>query len=665
MKHSLTLKQVLRNIEQGIVFEADLADDSAYIKIEEYVPFVAFAIHNGHNFSDSLAKKCLLSEDDRLYEEDPHTLDLVAALPIVIGAKDSRYAYDLNRKPKEAIYTMAWGKPVWRELQTPEEKAENLRRHDNFYRLVHAIIQKLEQLFVGVLVFDVHSFNYKRINYPTPVFNVGTKRLKHEAYNKYVAYWIKELNKIKLPNIDVLAEENAAFFGRGYLLNYITYHFDNTLVLATEIKKIYCDESTSQIYPLVMEQLTLQFKRAAINTAGHFIRRQTKLTKRKNNTFLSSNLDKVLLKVDKQLYEIARNFEILNFVNPTNSEGAKRIFFKSRYQKNPEFTYRPMVIDPFEFKRKLYTIPVEKIKDVSQRILYQDVIDSYADKIDIIASIGTDKFMYNSLRYFGEPNSTDISNAEYLLHCSAQIDGQEEANLRDRDVQQYFIKTAADYGFQCKVEISRKTISQVLILNRKKTVRIREGSAFSEKSLHALLEHEIGVHMLSTINSRLQPILIFRLGTPLNTHTQEGLAVLSEYLSGNLSIKRLQTLALRVLSIQMFLKGYDFKRTFHYLMDTADIDQDQAFYMTARIFRGGGFTKDYLYLKGFRDVLRAYKNDEDLIPLLIGKTSLKYRSTIKEMIERKILLPPQYKTRSFLKPVTPDPIIDYILEGLT
>jgi uncharacterized protein (TIGR02421 family) len=297
-------------------------------------------------------------------------------------------------------------------------------------------------------------------------------------------------------------------------------------------------------------------------------------------------------------------------------------------------------------------------------MLYQDVIDSYSDKIDIITSIGTEKSLYNSLRYFGEPDVTDIKNAEYILHSSQSIDEQEEMILNSTDVYHYFKNVINNYGFDCKLEISKKIISKVLNLNHKKTLYIRKDAFFSEKSLRALAEHEIGVHMLTTINSRLQPLHIFRLGTPLNTHAQEGLAILSEYLSGNISVNRLQILALRVLTIAKMLKGFDFKQTFEFLMDTGNLNETQAFYMTARIYRGGGFTKDHLYLKGFKDILNYYNEGNDVMSLLIGKTSLKYQPLIDEMIERKIFLPPKYKTHSFVHPQKPNPIVKYILDSL-
>lgn len=660
----LSIAEIIQRINQSKHFEAECTDSSFQIKIDEYTPFVCFAIHNGHNLRSELKQKCQLSDFERWQEEDPETANFISSLPIVVSASDSRYEYDLNRSEENAIYDQAWGKEVWKQPLTKNEKDVSLKKHRTFYEVVYALIQKLESKFNAVVVYDIHSYNYKRYETATPVFNLGTEKINRKKYARYINFWLKELKKIDLPGIENTTEENDIFKGKGYLLEFITSKFQNTLVFATEVKKVYCNEESGEIYPLVIEELTEQLKKAIINTSAYFAKQKTNLTVKKKNTLLSSELDKDLLKIDNQLFNIAKDFEIISLINPVNIDQARKKFFKNRYQVNPEFIYKQLPINPFEFKRQLYTIPVEKISDISLRILYQDVIDSYADKIDIIASIGTDRFLYNSLRYFGEPEKTDIKNAEYILHSSLSVDEKEELDLNSNDVYHYFKYEIDKYGFQCKLEISKKIISKVLNLNHKKTLYIRKDSFFSEKSLKALAEHEIGVHMLTTINSRLQPLKIFRLGTPLNTHAQEGLAILSEYLSGNISINRLQVLALRVKTIEKMLSGFDFKQTFSYLMDTGLLNETQAFFMTARIFRGGGFTKDHLYLKGFKDILKYYNQNNQIMSLLIGKTSLKYKDVIEEMIERKIFLPPKYKTRSFVQPVEPNPIVKYILNSL-
>jgi hypothetical protein len=86
--------------------------------------------------------------------------------------------------------------------------------------------------------------------------------------------------------------------------------------------------------------------------------------------------------------------------------------------------------------------------------------------------------------------------------------------------------------------------------------------------------------------------------------------------------------------------------------------------MTTRVFRGGGFTKDYLYLRGFRDILRYFAQHGQFDELLIGKTSLQYAGTLREMIERKLLLPPKHKTQAFVNPSNNDVTLNYVVAGI-
>ncbi|HDR67552.1 MAG TPA: flavohemoglobin expression-modulating QEGLA motif protein [Bacteroidaceae bacterium] len=661
----LDINTIIKKIRTEEQFEAYLDDGSLYIRIAEYVPYVCLAVHNGHRIRPDLEQLCLLNDFERWYEEDPNTLDFIYSFPIVIAGMDSRYEYDLNRSPEEAIYDVAWGKQVWKKPLSEEQKALSLKKHAVFYQLLQVLFEKLTADYHSVLAFDVHSYNYRRLDKKCPLFNLGTGGLGTDRYEKNIAFFSKELGKISLPNIDVSVAENVVFSGNGYLLKTIRKNFPDALVLATEIKKVYCNEDTGEIYPIIIEKLSHQLKSAIVNTTADFTLTDLQLKKRKKPGLLSSDIDSALIDVDRQLFKIARDFEILNYVNPVNIDQAKKEFFRSKYIKDPQFRYSQLSINPFEFKRDLYALRVEQIHDISLRLLYQDVIDAYADKIDIIASIGTGKFLYNSMRYFGEPDQTDILNANYILHCSTSADGREEFNLTAEDVKNYFIDVMNGYGFECRIEITGKIIAKVLILNSKKIIRIRKDAMFSEKSLRALSEHEVGVHMLTTINSRLQTLNIFRLGLPRNTRTQEGLAILSEYISGNMSINRLQMLALRVITIDLMLKGNSFCRTFRHIMDTGLMNEEQAFYLVSRIYRGGGFTKDYLYLRGFRDVLRMYNtNNGQFKNLLIGKTSIEYLDLINEMIGRHIFNPPKYRTKSFITPRTPQPIIRYVIDGL-
>ena len=70
-----------------------------------------------------------------------------------------------------------------------------------------------------------------------------------------------KLSNMILPNgIKSTSLVNDTFQGNGFFLKYITTTFPNTLVLATEIAKVYCDEYTGIIYPEVVRSVEEQLK---------------------------------------------------------------------------------------------------------------------------------------------------------------------------------------------------------------------------------------------------------------------------------------------------------------------------------------------------------------------------------------------------------------------
>ncbi|MDW7690514.1 flavohemoglobin expression-modulating QEGLA motif protein [Flammeovirgaceae bacterium SG7u.111] len=660
----LTVDEMIGRIERGITFNAEAKDGSFKLKIEEYTAYICAAVHNGAKLRPDLLENCLLTQQERWYEEDPHTSDFIKDLPIVMEGLDSRYEYDLNREPAQAIYDTAWGKTVWKNAITPQQREVSLQKHEGFYKVLETLVQKIETKFGACLVFDIHSYNHKRWNRDTPLFNLGTVNVDNVRFGKVISKWVSSLGKMEFPDTENETAINDVFFGKGYLLSNLTNKFENTLVLATEVKKVYCDEDSGELYPQMISLIQKQFKGAIHNSVKLFARTHTSLKVVKRSHLLSAELEQNIIDVDRQLFHLVRNFEILYYINPINIESEKKKFFNSKFKVNPTFKYRSLLIDPFEFKSALYNIQVNQILDPEIRQLYQSCINAYADKVDILSSIGTQKFLYNSLRYFGEPNAKDLANAQYLMYSPEPASSKFEENLSDKDAEEIFRQTVAEYGFECKIETVPNLASKALVLNSTKTVRIKKGAKFSEKSVAALAHHEIGVHMVTTINARLQTLNLMRLGMPLNTLTQEGLAVLSEYLSGNVTIKRLKELALRVMAIQLMLQDKDFSQVFAYLVEEGKMDTNAAYYLTARIFRGGGFTKDYLYLRGFRNVLLYYLEGHSLDNLLIGKTSLQYIDTLNSLVERKILLPPKYKTTAYEQPVENSEILNFIISGI-
>jgi Uncharacterized protein conserved in bacteria len=246
---------------------------------------------------------------------------------------------------------------------------------------------------------------------------------------------------------------------------------------------------------------------------------------------------------------------------------------------------------------------VEKINDISIQNMYVDTINSYFDKVDLLANLGTNKFLYNSLRYFGEPSKKDVENANFVLYCP-EFRMEKEGEFNELEVVELFRNSTKDYGFDFDIEISDHIASKALVINSKKKVVIKKGVKFDKRFTKGLIEHEIGVHMVTTMNALKQPLKIFSIGLPVNTLTQEGLAILSEYYSDSINHDRLRELGLRVLAVNMLTSGKSFNETFLTLHEHYNMAPENAFYLTTRVYRGGGFTKDALYLKGLKTILK-------------------------------------------------------------
>ncbi|WP_299679586.1 N-formylglutamate amidohydrolase [uncultured Tenacibaculum sp.] len=250
----LSVQEIIQKITSEEVFEAVSNEYSFTIKIDDYVPYVCGAVHDGHQFRKELWSNCLHTEYDRWYEEDPYTKQMIASHPIVIAGLDSRFEYDLNRAPDNAIYEDAWGKQLWKTPLPSEQKSKSLQKHSAFYEVVHALIHKIEEKFGLCIVYDMHSYNWQRWDREVPTWNLGTSNVDQIRFKQEIESWRAILEKMPLPKgIKSTSKINDTFQGNGYFLKYITQNFKNTLVLATEVAKVYCDELNQIIYPEVVQ----------------------------------------------------------------------------------------------------------------------------------------------------------------------------------------------------------------------------------------------------------------------------------------------------------------------------------------------------------------------------------------------------------------------------
>jgi hypothetical protein len=267
----LSVDQIIAKINKEETFHAVSSDYSFTIKIDEYVHYACGAVHDGHQFRRELWEHCVHSEYERWYEEDPATKEMVKSHPIVIAGMDSRFEYDLNRAPDSAVYDDAWGKKLWHLALPNEMKERSLAKHYNFYKVVHALISKLEEKFGVCIVYDMHSYNWQRWDREVPTWNLGTSNVDNDRFGDCIESWRAILEETPFPTgIPRTSKINDTFQGNGYFLKFITQNFSNTLVLATEIAKIYCDEYKQILFPEVVDAVEVYLRKVVKNHAEAF-----------------------------------------------------------------------------------------------------------------------------------------------------------------------------------------------------------------------------------------------------------------------------------------------------------------------------------------------------------------------------------------------------------
>lgn len=373
-----------------------------------------------------------------------------------------------------------------------------------------------------------------------------------------------------------------------------------------------------------------------------------------------------LFEIDANLDRLVRRIELLSYINPLNIEKEKQRFFSSKYTAEPNFKYPKLKFDPYKLHRLFYSQRLERIKDEKIRQLYQEVIYHYSNMIQCIETIGKGrKFYYNSLRVYGTPMERDVQNARYILHFEdepASLDMEKVYTAEE--ARDYFEDYAKHYDFPLNIKFSTHIAAEAMVSNSSQSLLIKKHIKFSKNQLLTLANHEIGIHLVTTFNGQLQPLKIFSNGLPKNVETQEGLAVFSEYMGGALTLRRLKELAYRVLAADSLIKGYSFADTFDLIHGQYKLNRDEAFSITLRAHRGGGFTKDRLYLSGLRKIYKRYQNEESLDMLLSGKVALADEEMIRYLRTKGLAAPIAHKSLSFQQKLNTNPTLDFILNNL-
>lgn len=250
----------------------------------------------------------------------------------------------------------------------------------------------------------------------------------------------------------------------------------------------------------------------------------------------------------------------------------------------------------------------------------QQTSESWRIATRLLDVLGSHRVTAYSSRLFGRPvellpgnGPTNLDAARHFIDLANELDQElrsiEPGYVLPAEVVQQELQQAVDaffVGHSIRVELDPNLIAKAAASPTR--IRLRTNTGFSEYDRNQLLMHEAFVHTLTGLNGREQPWLkSMARGAPRTTATQEGLATLSEMLSGAMDIERMKRISLRIVAIDRAIHGADFVEVFRFFIASGQSDVD-SFTSAQRVFRGvplsGGaaFTKDTVYLHGLLGV---------------------------------------------------------------
>jgi len=330
---------------------------------------------------------------------------------------------------------------------------------------------------------------------------------------------------------------------------------------------------------------------------------------------ISARSVELLRATSAQILEAQRPIRVLRAL--AWGDDVEHAFFASKGQHLPRPEYR-IPPEVAEVGERFRVLRAQLSGDGAIEGFLRDTCDAFATAARMLAAVGTKDFYYHSVELYGRPASLtadrQTTNLDLAQHFAQVIDSlagaapipspEDEPSLDAEQVvpilAERFARFFPDQGIRVELVdgIAAKAVAGV------DAVRIKRGERFSRRDLAQLEHHEGHVHVATALNGRAQPLMPFTgYPSPRTTATQEGLAVLTEFMTQSTSLERLRRLSDRTLAIKMAEDGADFCELYRFFLGRGH-DEGAAYDCARRVCRGGmvqggaPFTKDVCYLDG-------------------------------------------------------------------
>lgn len=344
--------------------------------------------------------------------------------------------------------------------------------------------------------------------------------------------------------------------------------------------------------------------------------------------------------LDRLVTEASRAIRLFFHVSPSNEKEQKERFLaRPGPESEPEYTYPPLEFAADELLGRL-----ENISPPPGAIgrLYADKCTELADTVRLLQARGSGDFQALSESLFGRPPPGMVSAAKEILQSPRE---PEHRDLNEVTVKAQLEAHVEGYrrrypDFRCEVVIDPDMSSNMYVSDHR--IHLKKGLSISAPAAACDRHHEIDAHILTYLNGKNQPLALFAVGLKGYLAFQESLGVFSEMANRVFYPGRAATLCARVVAVDAMTGGMRFCNVFAMLVEEHGLDREAAYTICQRVFRGGGFTKDWLYLSKLQELVQYWASGRDMGMLLLGKVTLEEVDTVVNLLDEGTLRPPKY-----------------------
>jgi uncharacterized protein (TIGR02421 family) len=358
-------------------------------------------------------------------------------------------------------------------------------------------------------------------------------------------------------------------------------------------------------------------------------------------------LPPVAARVDAELARIDAEVDWLLALSPIQNEVMWEAFAASGHREVPPLRYIDLEVDLHAARERLQALPVEDIESPLLSGLLAEKQRELERQVELVRLRDTDGFLNASLDLFGGVDPPLLALAgEILEHpghdAALEADAGIDVFMEAVEDELAWYRTQSP-GFDVDVVVDTDLGSLMMVSHG--TLYVDGDLRIPRARVQPLIQHEIGTHVVTRHNGRRQALGQLEVGLAHYDPLQEGLGVLAEFLAGYLPLQRLRVLAARVVAVDMAARGEGIPAIFALLHHTHQLPTDEAFDVAVRALRGGGLTKDAVYLRGLRDLLDHLHAGGAFAPLFVGKFALTQQVVLAQLIEEGWVVAPDLLPR--------------------